>query len=1267
MHLSQSIGRMSMISFMYATALTVSAVPVKITLGYSTPYMNLTEQSTGEKVDVGNNYMNYSLDLKTGDYTLELLGSDADKTPNGTIRISIPEESDGYTDANPYQVSVALASIRMGTKNDDGTYFQLNDDYVVSDFDVSPQQGSPRTVTYAAATSWGVPAVVFPVIVGDTYRITLSPNEKHPTYTPVTCQGTVSSTFGATETATFGYYIDYTITAPKAATLFVGKKIKHFMPFEEITPVSTADSEDGTSTVYTYSIPSANSTCYYRLSMPGVMTHAGKFGAQKDKNAIVFTEAELREHGAPDYFNHDVTENQKANFADILLNINKRGHLRMKMSDTKAIVANRVWQLTDDDVNNYFVEPDYHFTVLDENFQPSGDVISIDKDGNITPQSNGTAIVMVTYDACYAHGYNKIDGSYFSGRDYDYWFGAKWSALWAENTGLFVVSVGDGKEADSETFVPNFVLDKEVGREDLTIDSEHDVLYYFEDEAGYNYTYAPTGAVKVEVANPVVDSEKNTVSYEDGFKTITANQDGTYSILLTFGRNIIRTTAADGSVAYQVLSAKPCGYEIINETNPGSDVYPGNQVSVQFHGFYHPMSKLAGIYNQSAAVNFDVTNNTGELIQTSAQYNFCGSSEAQKVSVDVSYDYRKDTLAMTTGSIHVYGYGSRGGMHRDIDRSVGVNPDFNAEITSEYWGSIPNVYIPIHQPTGGVVLNVTPESAHVSVTNSAGHAFVVNEEGQYILNPGKYTCTVEAEGYFSTTEEFEVASEVETKQITLSAPQADQTKWDGVSVVMPQRVSAQESTTEEFRDMEGYYKIGSSYELAWIQQYVAKTLGTTNLVLTADIDLDNHLWSPIGSGTLPYTGAFEGNNHSILNLNMSGDGVLGFGFIGTAGSGTTVRNLSVYGNVSNTGEYTAGIVGIAGLGVYENLENHANVSSSYNYVAGVLGRLSGSEDNRYVARNLRNYGRIIGTNGIGGVIAALYSYVTYNLSGLVNTGDITVESADYVNTPAVGGIVGVVAFGPGLNLSDSYNTGNIYSSEPLGETGAFLGDLVYCDYTNNLTRVYNTGKVPDNRLLGAIDGSEIVSQKVYAVSADDGCSDFDSYAEFLPSDAFENGYVAWLLGDTFGQTLGTDASPVLGGDKVCRVTYTSNINEETEDSLFTNGVLPLLTAEGYNTGVWYTAKEGDITSSVSADARLYVLFPVKTGIGENLAVGASMVYNGSVLTVTNMNGSTLTVYAADGTTVCRQRVSGNEFAIDLPLAHGTYIARCGTLVYKFKK
>jgi riboflavin synthase alpha subunit len=82
---------------------------------------------------------------------------------------------------------------------------------------------------------------------------------------------------------------------------------------------------------------------------------------------------------------------------------------------------------------------------------------------------------------------------------------------------------------------------------------------------------------------------------------------------------------------------------------------------------------------------------------------------------------------------------------------------------------------------------------------------------------------------------------------------------------------------------------------------------------------------------------------------------------------------------------------------------------------------------------------------------------------------------------------------------------------------------------------------------------------------------------------------------------------------------------------------------------------------------LYVLFPVKTGIGENLAVGASMVYNGSVLTVTNMNGSTLTVYAADGTTVCRQRVSGNEFAIDLPLAHGTYIARCGTLVYKFKK
>jgi len=341
-------------------------------------------------------------------------------------------------------------------------------------------------------------------------------------------------------------------------------------------------------------------------------------------------------------------------------------------------------------------------------------------------------------------------------------------------------------------------------------------------KTGYTYHYSPTGASKVEVANPIVDSENNTLSYGKGFKAVEANQDGSYSILLTYGRNIIRTTSADGAVAYQVLSAKPCGYEVTNATNPGGDIYPGDKIEVQYHGFYHPMSKLAGIYNQSASIHYADLNNTEGLIQTPGQYNFAGNPLAQKLTMDVSYEFDGNSIDLTDGTILVNGYGDNGGAHRNIDRSVGVNPNFNASVTYEYWGLIPDVKIPVKTPTGGVILNVTPSDAEIIIKNNRGHVYTANEQNEYILNPGTYTYSIEAEGYFSLEEEFEVASDITTKEIALIKPSSDQTAWDGSSVVKPARVSAEEATTDEFNGMEGYFKIGSSFELAWIQKLCIK-------------------------------------------------------------------------------------------------------------------------------------------------------------------------------------------------------------------------------------------------------------------------------------------------------------------------------------------------------------------------------------------------------------------------------------------------------------
>ena len=76
--------------------------------------------------------------------------------------------------------------------------------------------------------------------------------------------------------------------------------------------------------------------------------------------------------------------------------------------------------------------------------------------------------------------------------------------------------------------------------------------------------------------------------------------------------------------------------------------------------------------------------------------------------------------------------------------------------------------------------------------------------------------------------------------------------------------------------------------------------------LTADIDLENEDWAPIGNH-YDYTGTFEGNGHRIIRLYVIGGDNCGlFGKIGTVGM---VKNVSVSGTV-NGSNYVGGIAGV---------------------------------------------------------------------------------------------------------------------------------------------------------------------------------------------------------------------------------------------------------------------------------------------------------------------------------------------------------------------
>ncbi|MDE5570704.1 MAG: hypothetical protein K2I86_01395, partial [Prevotella sp.] len=410
----------------------------------------------------------------------------------------------------------------------------------------------------------------------------------------------------------------------------------------------------------------------------------------------------------PKQVNHEAQSNSGYETGDIFVNINQQGHLKLKVGDTFNAHAMRTWQLTDNSTNNYFMEPDFHYTVIGTDGKPSTGVIEIDNaDTSLSPWSQikatgeGTAIVLVTYDAIGANYYSGAEKKAYMGGEY-------WGAIWPENTGVYVVTVGD----DATGIEPNMLINEEYNTGALklagvNVDAEHDVFYYLDTEDGATYTFTPAGVSDVTIAYPVIGEQ--TVSYS-GFASegVTKNADGSYTLLLKHGRQIVKLTDAAGKSVYQVLTAKVCHREITNVTNEGSDTFhPGDQVKIQYSGLFHPANKLAGIYNMSAYVTYNGVPNGTSLILSANQYTFGSVAKAQAVTFDIPADYdaaAEPELVLSDGVIQVNGYGDPIGNHRYIDPKAGRSPNFTAVPHKTYFGFVPEVRIAVSpQGTVGIV------------------------------------------------------------------------------------------------------------------------------------------------------------------------------------------------------------------------------------------------------------------------------------------------------------------------------------------------------------------------------------------------------------------------------------------------------------------------------------------------------------------------------------------------------------------------------------
>ena len=641
---------------------------------------SLVNMATSERVAVGTpDGTKYTFDAANGSYLLTATAADG-TTVSGTIQLDIDTD----------HTTFAIFSPEVRVKNDG---WVLGTDYTFN-LNVTDKEGNAVNTTMGEYTSGNK---MFLVFNGNTYYFEVVPSEARQAegYVTATYTGTVS--FNATVQAEVPMSYPYSITVPAGASLFLGTKTAHFVKFKEVAPENITEG----GTVYNFRL--ADGQQYnYRVSQPGKYTQAGIFvmsGDETKRPTLVFTDADM-EARDPKFIDHDVTSNDGYNVGDLFLNINPAGHLQLaNVGDTYDLLPMRNWQLVESITGNYFIEPDYHFTVVNLNGEEDNSVVKIENE-LLTTVGTGAAIVLVTYDAIHLDQYSGATKKAFVG-------GSDWGAIWPENTGVFVVTVGEEATGITSNIIINKDYLTKAGDVDTklsmeNVDAEFDVLYYLDLADGFNYTFTPEGVTSVTLARPVVGN--NSVSYsgfsEDG---VTAKPDGSYTLHLTQGRNIVRLTNAAGQSVYQVMTAKPCHRDIKVGDEIVTFVKPGDEVTVQYSGLYHPAGKLASIHNfngfvayKQASEGITVTNGKAN------QYKMASTPTAQAVTFTVPEDWTGDTIELSDGVMCISGWGDPVGNHRFTSKERGRAPNFTAIQQSAVFGRVPTVGIDVKTSPDGI-------------------------------------------------------------------------------------------------------------------------------------------------------------------------------------------------------------------------------------------------------------------------------------------------------------------------------------------------------------------------------------------------------------------------------------------------------------------------------------------------------------------------------------------------------------------------------------
>ena len=212
------------------------------------------------------------------------------------------------------------------------------------------------------------------------------------------------------------------------------------------------------------------------------------------------------------------------------------------------------------------------------------------------------------------------------------------------------------------------------------------------------------------------------------------------------------------------------------------------------------------------------------------------------------------------------------------------------------------------------------------------------------------------------------------------------------------------------------------------------------IVLTADIDLANKEWTPIGNHSNPFKGNFNGDNHTVTGMQISGelDRVGLFGECTKHNVNSAIKNITVKDSVICGINFVGAIVGYAEEINIENCRSIGNTINGKTDVGGICGKIGGYSVGKvsqcYNSSKVTGRGRVGGIAGMGGIaenclntgeIMIINKAYQSAGGGIFGIFDDTTASASITACVNLGKVSGGESFGGIVGSTDSESTGHI--------------------------------------------------------------------------------------------------------------------------------------------------------------------------------------------------------------------------------------------------